>query len=153
MKYKYFSIYIIISIFIVFSSCKKKYERKELLNRYIVENKNKFSSNSFYLLVLRNFELSCTASKFGYSKDLALSYTLNKVKNDSKIYVLTDNKLSILKLSARYSNYRNLYFIYEDQIIMDRFGFYYSPYLYQIKKYKLYEWNNIDKFSKLPDVK
>jgi hypothetical protein len=131
----------------------KKYERKELLNRYIVENKNKFSSNSFYLLVLRNFELSCTASEFGYSKDLALSYTLNKVKKGSKIYVLTDNKLSILKLSARYSNYRNFYFIYEDQIIMDRFGFYYSPYLYQIKNYTLYDWNNIDKYCKLHDVK
>jgi len=147
MNYKFIINPII--IICLFSSCKKKFERENLLNLYIAENKSKFNNyNSFYLLVIRNIELTCSAQKYGYNKDLALSYTLSNVKRNLKIFVLSDNKLSLLKLSASYSNYKNLYFVYENPIKMDQYGFYYSPYLFEIKNYKLYHWNNIEKHSK-----
>lgn len=154
MNYKHLFIYIITIISLVFSSCTKKYEREKLLNLYINRNKSKFSyEDSFYLLVLRNFELSCSATKYGYNKDLALSFTLNNIKGNLKIFVLSDNKISLLKLSTSYSNYKNLYFVYDNPNKLDQYGFYYSPHLFQIKNYKLYYWSNIEKYSRLLEDK
>jgi len=153
MNYKHVFILNII-IFCFSISCKKKYEREKLLNLYIAENKGKFNNcNSFYLLVIRNIELTCSATKYGFNKDLAISYTLNNAKRNINIFVLSDYKLSLLKLSTSYSNYKNLYFIYEDPIKMDQYGFYYSPYIFEIKNYKLIYWSNIEKYSKFNEDK
>ncbi len=152
MKYRYYLLIgILLFAFISQSFFKKSYDRKELLVRYITNNNVKFNNSSkINLLVIRSFMLSCCAQQYGYSKDSAINYSIKKLGKEERIFVLNDNDSTTKYLSIRYSNFKNLTFINDKAIIMDKYGFYFKPFLFQIENNKLVKYFNLEKYCKQP---
>ncbi len=138
-------------ILLMCQSCNKSYEREDSLVRYTKEKNYKFDNQQdYYLLVLRDIRLSCSATKYGYNKELAISYAIDKIKN-KPIYILLDNQRLYIKLLSSYAPFKNLHFTLENPEVMDQYGFYFAPYLFRIKNNKIKEWSNISKYAKTPD--
>jgi hypothetical protein len=128
---------------LVFYACKEKYKDADLVERYIRENNDVvFNQAEYYLLVLRDFPLSCTSSLFGYDAD-AIMFKVQDSLQGSKIIVLFDN--DYFKLKYQYTFLKNGFdYIIESPQVLDNYAFPFTPHLFRIKKGKITEWKKMN---------
>ncbi len=147
MNFKLYLFYTLIigfiSVVFLTESCKSKYDREDLIVKYLENNSERFNNESnFYLLTLRDFKLTCAMSAYGYNKDSLINFIADSLQNQ-KLYILTDDVYVISNFKKSTIN-QNIYFVKELYIEMEKYGFYYMPYLFQIKNNSIKRWKKLN---------
>ncbi len=143
MKFKFLNIIIMLFVLcLVQMSCQQKFKDEDLIIRYINENEDKFENNDeLHLLVLRHFQLSCSAAHFGYDVNM----TITKVKDSLQIdelFLLFDNEHYSMIVQNQFSN-DSLIFILDSPQTLDDYAFPYTPHLFHIKDMKIKNWKEV----------
>jgi hypothetical protein len=130
------------TMLLLISSCTHKYKDADLIERYIIETKQEvFQNSEYYLLVMRDFPLSCTSSLFGYNSD-AILFKIQDSLIDSKIIVLFDNDYFKLKYQYTFIN-NGFNYIIDSPEVLDSYAFPFTPHLFYIKNGKVVKWKKM----------
>ncbi len=138
-----------LALFILAYSCssnKEKYEREDLVCKYIVDRDSVFGQyNDYYLLVFRDMKLKCVESHMDFFPDEIILRVRDSLAGHS-IFILSDNNYVFLGAQLLYGD-KDTRFLFENTSNIIKYGFLFSPILFHIRFGKIKEWKYMAKID------
>ncbi|MDY0143921.1 MAG: hypothetical protein RBR97_18725 [Bacteroidales bacterium] len=131
-----------IILFLLFQSCKQKYENEDLLFRYIKEHqKEQVIEKEYNLLTLRSYNRCATC--YTFNLDTVLKSIIDS-NFTIQLYVLFDDKMMFSKYKKSKEN--KLECLFSENTDLDKYGIDKAyPTIFHIKNEKILNWKKIVK--------
>jgi hypothetical protein len=131
----------VFSILILFTSCENtQYEKEDLVLKFIKDNNELIKQeDGYYLLILRDLQMTCAQNHLGYQVDNVLTSVSDSLfEND--INVISDDNYVNIGARMFFSNRKHIHFVPISYQEMDKYGFLRDPILFHIKDERILEW-------------